>query len=276
MLELNQSSTPFFRLFLCILSIGFSGMCHTASAQDGSKLPADIAANVNGRNIPFAMITQVEQQLTNSENSPNREDILLELIDLELLTQRAETQKLDEKPEIAAQLQLLYSQTMANAYLQSLSAELQVSDEQVRAEYDKQLEQLERTEYRASHILLESEADALEIIAALNDNNDFAELAKERSTGPSAKQGGDLGWFDDGTMVAEFTAAVSTLSKGEITQAPVQTQFGWHVIKLVDTRSGQVPDFESVKAGIKNLMVRNLLEERVTALRELANITRIE
>jgi len=181
-------------------------------------------------------------------------------------------QKLEAKPDVAASLRLQYAQTMANAYLESLSSELVVNDEQVRAEYDKQVELLDHPEYRASHILLDSEKEAMDIVAALNANGDFAQLAQEFSTGPSASKGGDLGWFDNNTMMAEFTAAVAQLELNEFSKVPVQTQFGWHVIKLIDKRSGSVPDFEAVKNGIRNLMIQNLLTERIEALREQSDI----
>jgi len=276
MLDLIRSISQISRLTVGLFGIGFCIIIHPAAAQDTAKLPEGIAAVVNGQPIPFSMISHIEQEIANGERPTDREHILSELIDLELLTQRAEAQKLENKPSVAARLQLQYSQTLANAYLEVLSDELIVSDEQVQAEYDKQINVLSRPEYRASHILLENENDAIDAIAALDAGQDFAAVAQERSTGPSASNGGDLGWFDDGTMVAEFTAAVSTLEKGTYTRAPVETQFGWHVIMLNDTRAGQRPDFDSVKEGIRNLLVRNLLNQRVEALREIADIQRVE
>jgi len=244
----------------------------TSFAQDSTALPGGVSAMVNGRPIATEMIDTVERQLSQDDAPSNREDILNELINLEILTQRAEMQKLEAKPDVAASLRLQYAQTMANAYLESLSSELVVNDEQVRAEYDKQVELLDHPEYRASHILLDSEKEAMDIVAALNANGDFAQLAQEFSTGPSASKGGDLGWFDNNTMMAEFTAAVAQLELNEFSKVPVQTQFGWHVIKLIDKRSGSVPDFEAVKSGIRNLMIQNLLTERIEALREQSDI----
>jgi len=218
------------------------------------------------------MIDAVEKQMKQQNEPINREDILAELIDLEVLTQRAEAQQLDQNPNVAASLRLQFAQTMANAYLESLSTDLVIDDDMIRAEYDEQVKLLQRSEYRASHILLESEQEAIDVITALDNGKSFVELAKEFSIGPSANKGGDLGWFDDGTMVAEFSAAVSQLKKGEYSKKPVQTQFGWHVINLVDLRSGSMPDFNSVKSGIRNLMVRNLLNKEVATLREQAEV----
>ena len=257
---------------LCLVGTTLFAFSANSLAQSSANLPTGVSATVNGRPIATEMVNKVESQLAQEEARTSREDILLELIDLEVLTQRAEAQKLDSQPDIAATLRLQYAQTMANAYLESLSNELIVTDEQVRAEYDTQIQLLERPEYRASHILLDTEADATNAIAALDAGEDFADLARDLSTGPSATQGGDLGWFDDNTMMVEFTVAVSQLEINEYTKKPVQTQFGWHVIQLFDKRSGSMPDFNTVKNGIRNLMIQNLLNERLSALREEAEI----
>jgi len=248
-----------------------------ATAQDGpmvTELPGNIAATVNGKPIPEAVVLAVEKQMQQQGENISRKDILAELIDLEVLTQHAEKIKLDENLAVAATLQLLYSQTMANAYMDALGTDVKISDERVREEYDSQIQQLRRNEFRASHILMETEEGAARIIQALDKGSNFAELAEQFSIGPSASDGGDLGWFDGGTMVAEFSAAVSQLKKGEYTKQPVQTQFGWHVIHLKDTRAGSMPDFNSVKGGIRNLIMRNELNKRVAALRDQADIQR--
>ncbi len=246
----------------------------TAQAQSRQPMPEGVSAVVNGRPIPTLMIDVVESQFATADERPTRDQILEQLIDLEVLTQVAEQSKLEEVPETAAALQLQYAQTMANAYLGVISDETDLSDEELRAEYDKQLDQLEHTEYRASHILVESETEAQQVITALQAGGDFAKLAQEFSTGPTADTGGDLGWFDEKTMVPEFTEAVKLLDAGEFTSEPVQTQFGWHVIWLAETRSASVPNFETVKEGIRNLMTRNLLNQRVADLREQADVQR--
>ncbi len=245
-----------------------------SSAQQAGKLPEGVVAIVNGRPIASALIDEVELQLDSEQKPSSRQDILDELINLEVLTQRAEIEKLDSTTRVAASLQLQYAQTMANAYLEQLNDSIQLSDEVVRAEYDKQINLLENNEYQASHILLDSEAEAIDVIAALNVGGDFVQLAKEFSTGPSANNGGDLGWFDADTMVPEFSAAVAQLKKNEFTQQPVQTQFGWHVIILNDIRRGTAPNFDAVKAGIRNLMIRNKINQALADLVKQADIQR--
>lgn len=262
------------RAALCIVTLALVAPFQTTYAQDGEPLPDGVAAMVNGKPIPTLMIEVVAQQFATAEERPTTTQILEQLIDLEVLTQHAEEQKLDAEPNTAAALQLQYAQTMANAFLAKVSEDTVLTDADLQAEYDSQLEQLEHSEYRASHILVESEAEALEVIASIQAGGDFAELAEQFSTGPSAQSGGDLGWFNQETMVPEFTEAVKQLDKGEFTSNPVQTQFGWHVIFLVDTRAASVPDFETVKEGIRNLMTRNQLNERVADLREQADVQR--
>lgn len=255
-----------------LIAIGALSVPLASNAQDSEGLPAGVSAIVNGQPIATELINNVENQLTSNDLSTNRDEILLELINLEVLTQRAEAQKFDSEPNVAAKLRLQYAQTMANAYLESLSEEIVVTDAEIRSEYDEQIQLLNRPEYRASHILVDTEAEGVSAIAALDAGGDFAQLATELSTGPSASQGGDLGWFDDDTMMAEFTAAVAELDINEYTKTPVKTQFGWHVIQLFDKRSGAVPEFDTVKNGIRNLMIQDLLQERIAELREQSDI----
>jgi len=233
-----------------------------------------IAATVNGKPISQLAADRVAEQLAAQGQNANLKQILDELINLEILTQAAEAKNLDKEAEVATALELQYTQTMANAYLAAFSQDLKIGEPEIRAEYDKQIAALDATsEYRASHILLESESDAKEIIEELANGADFSAIAKTRSTGPTGANGGDLGWFDPNSMVPEFSAAVSEMKKGESSTAPVQTDFGWHVIKLVDTREGAKPDYSTaVKAGIENTLLRNALAEHVDELRTKANI----
>jgi peptidyl-prolyl cis-trans isomerase C len=134
-----------------------------------------------------------------------------------------------------------------------------VTDEMVKAEYNKEYGDgyEPKEEYHAAHILVKTEDEAKELIKQFNDGTDFAKLARDNSTGPSGPNGGDLGWFSDGMMVKEFEDAVKTLEPGQVS-APVQTQFGWHVIELIETRK-QAPELADVEGEI-----RNTLQEQVT------------
>jgi peptidyl-prolyl cis-trans isomerase C len=151
-----------------------------------------------------------------------------------------------------------------------------VSEEDLQAEYDAQFGSVGPiTEYNASHILVETEAEAQEIIAALAEGADFAELAQERSIGPSGPNGGDLGWFTAGMMVPDFEAAVFALEVGEVSP-PVQTQFGWHVVILNDTREQEPPGLDQVRAELEDGLRRARVDAAIQELTAAATVDRPE
>jgi len=243
-------------------------------SKAGADLPEGILALVNGRPIPQISLDTISAQLADKETQADPERILEELINMEVLTQEAEKLKLDEDPVIAAALQLQYTQTLANAWISRMSEEIEVTDEELQTEYDAQTANMAKAEFKASHILLENEEDAVAVIDELAKGTDFATLAKERSTDPAGPNGGDLGWFQRGAMVEEFTDAVENMEVGETSKAPVKSSFGYHVIQLVDKREASLPDFAAVKPGLTNLVVRNKLAKRVEEMRKSADIQR--
>jgi peptidyl-prolyl cis-trans isomerase C len=129
------------------------------------------------------------------------------------------------------------------------------------------------TEYKAAHILVETEEEAQALGDDLKDGADFAELAKAKSTGPSGPGGGELGWFSDGMMVQSFQDAVTKMAPGDIS-GPVQTQFGWHVIKLEETRVKDAPKLEDVRTEIEQALTQKAIEARIAELTEAGNIDR--
>ncbi len=132
-----------------------------------------------------------------------------------------------------------------------------------------------KTEYRASHILVETEEAALGLVVQLENGADFAQLAQEKSTGPTGPRGGDLGWFLLARMVPEFGAALSNMQPGEIS-APVQTQYGWHVIRFVDTRVARPPSLEDVRAEIVEKLALEATNDAIAQLESTASISRSE
>lgn len=150
------------------------------------------------------------------------------------------------------------------------------SDEELQAEYDAQFGAVEpTTEWNASHILVETESEALALIEELANGADFAELAREHSTGPSGPNGGQLGWFSAGMMVPEFEAAAAALETGGISE-PVQTQFGWHVLILNETRQAEAPSLEDVRAELEDGLRRARMDAHLEALMAEAEIERPE
>ncbi len=236
------------------------------AAEDGPVL-----ATVNGKALTAGDVERYRERRPEEQGSP--EELLQELINIELLVQDAERGKLDQGDEFRLEMEMTRRALLAQFAVRSQIDGNPVTEEQMRKVYDEQVGQAEaRKEYHARHILLENEADAKQVIADLDGGADFVTLAKERSTGPSGPQGGDLGFFEPGQMVPEFSQAVVAMEAGSYSKAPVQTQFGWHVIKLEATRDVTGPSFESVKPQIENMLqsmqVRNYLE----GLRKAATI----
>jgi peptidyl-prolyl cis-trans isomerase C len=240
--------------------------------------PGDAAtiATVNGTKITewtlqrYALQRGVQGELQGEQ----RQAFVEELINRELIFQDAVSIGIDKTPLIQAEVEHQRINIVASAMLNRSSDRFQVSDEEMKQEYENRKGELGGTEMKARHILLESEQDAREVIAELDKGGDFAKLAGERSKGPSAMSGGDLGWFKPDQMVPPFSAAAAKLAKGSYTKAPVQTQFGWHVILLEDKRTIQPPSFASVKEQIRVGLQNKLIEDYIRELRNKAKIDR--
>lgn len=202
-----------------------------------------------------------------------REAALSELKDLYLLANLADEKGIDREADVIAQLTLQRKSVLAQAYVNDFLANNPASDEEILAEYKKLTAENPDTQYKARHILVETEEAAVEIIAALDKGANFEELAKERSTGPSGPQGGDLGWFAPDAMVAEFSAAVVALEDNKYTMTPVQTQFGYHVILREGTRENAPPAFDDVKEQVRPAVEQRKFQEFLDKQKELAGIS---
>ena len=175
--------------------------------------------------------------------------------------------------EDGARIELMTETALADLLSRKFLGGAEPTTEEKRAEYDKQVAQLPKVEYRARHILVDDEAKARELIASLDGGARFETLAQENSSDSSAQEGGDLGWFAASRMVKPFADAVEALEKGAYTKEPVQSQFGWHVIKLEDTRPLTPPSFEEVEAQIGPLVQQTKFQ---AYLEELAKTAKIE
>jgi peptidyl-prolyl cis-trans isomerase C len=190
-----------------------------------------------------------------------------ELTDIYLLSEQPRATELKDSPRLQAQLELQTRAMMAQAVASDFIERNQATDEEMQALYADQMKLAPAEEFKARHILVETQGEALEVITELEDGADFAELAMEKSTGPSGPSGGDLGWFPPDRMVAEFSDAVKTLANGSFTTAPVQTQFGWHVILREDSRKSTPPPFESVRDALKQQVEGQKLQDYLSSLR---------
>jgi len=201
-----------------------------------------------------------------------RDALVDQLVSMTLAAQAAEKEGLGKDPELQARIDLLRTQVLAEAASDKYTKAHPVSDDEVRKEYDEQVAKMPK-EYKARHILVEKKETAESVIRELEAGGDFAKLAKKESKDPgSAANGGDLGWFSAQSMVKPFSEALATLEKGTITKTPVQTQYGWHVIQLEDSRAPEAPAFDDVKEQVKMLAQRKKLQTYLDELRKTAKI----
>ena len=259
---------------LLLISTLFMAGCNQNKSGAPQIDKSDAVAEVNGQYISKASLESLQQQV--AQRSPGvampDDKLIDELITRELLYQEAIKDKLDQSPEVAAQLQSIKMAMLSQATLQEYIKNNPVSDEELKAQYDKDMGSNTGTEYKARHILLKTEPEAVAIIVELDKGSDFAKLAKSKSTGPSAPQGGDLGWFAAGQMVPPFSEAVIALENGKYTTEPVKTQFGWHVILREDSREQSLPPFDSVKEQIRPVVQREKIQAYIEGLRSAAKI----
>ena len=237
-----------------------------------------VVATVNGTKIMRSDVTQAYGQLPDQYKQVPFEQIfpalLDSLIDTKLAAGAARKAKIDETPAFKAELQGFTERLLGSTLIQR-EVETKVTDAAVKARYDEVTKEMGgKAEIHARHILLKTEDEAKAVIKELAGGADFAETAKKKSTGPSGPNGGDLGYFGQGQMVPEFEKAAFALDKGGMTDAPVQTQFGWHVIKVEDKRTKQPPTFAEMEPQIRQSMMREAGAAFTQGLREDAKIQR--
>ena len=244
------------------------GSSSTSEAPD----PKNVVARVNGQPIS-AVALDAQVQAQSSRGQPvARPKALDELVDLMVLAQEAEDQGLPQQPEIAAQLERQRAAVLAQHLVRAELSNFEPGDDELRQAYEERVAGMSGQEYKASHILLEKESEAKDVIAQLDEGGDFAALAKEHSTGPTSSRGGSLGWFQPDQMVGPFAQAVQGLEPGSYTGTPVKTRFGWHVVRLEEVRDVQKPEFEDMKSKLRNQVVSQHVQDYITSLRDKAEV----
>ena len=238
-----------------------------------------IVANVNNEDISLeTMIHAMNELPPEIQSQPFMsyyEDLLERVIDIKLFAQEGKKMKLDEEPSVRAAIDFVIEKVLMQAFLSKYVQE-NIKEENLRASYNNFIaDETSREEIKASHILMDTESEAIDVINMLNNGDDFAELAKNKSTGPSGPSGGDLGWFKRGQMVPPFEKAAFSLNKNEITQRPVQTQFGWHVIKIFDKRIPEAPSYENMKSKLIQGLERKIVSKKIQDLRNDALIEKL-
>jgi peptidyl-prolyl cis-trans isomerase C len=274
------------RWTLALAAVAALGLAGCNQAGDGAKKDDKAAAGkseqkppvamVNGKPISaeaFALWTQTQVQKTPDELTPEqRKQALDAMVNLYVTGQEADKQGVGKEAETAARLELERYNVLANALFQSKAKDINPTDADLKAEYDKQVASMPKTEFKARHILVADEQVAKDAIAQIQKGAKFEDVAKRLSTDGSKDQGGDLGWFAPGQMVKPFSDAVEKLQKGQMTETPVKTDFGWHVIRLDDTRPVEPPPFDAVKDRLGPMVQQRQLREYIDGLRTAAKV----
>ena len=233
-------------------------------------------ARVNGVAIPQAHLELLVKNLVSQgrTDSPEmREALKQQMINRELMVQEAARRGLEKQSEIAARLIFARQDVLSSAYIQETFKTHPVTDEALKKEYERIKAQLGAKEFKARHILVAKEDEAKEIIALIRKGGNFEKLAAERSTDPGSKvNGGDLDWAPPGRYVKPFADALLKLKKGQVTDTPVQTQFGWHVIRVDDERATKIPGFDEAKPQLQQMLQGQIMEKAVSDLRAKAKI----
>lgn len=263
-------------ILLC--SIFLTLTTHLYAQQNASITPDTVIAKLNGEELRYNDIIAMaislnipEQQIRNLPVEAFRQ-LLDQLLQVKIMANHARELKMDETPIYAERSKLLLDSLLRDIYVKELIAQ-NITDAALQEQYNTLAQdQSGREQIRASHILVADEAKAQELIAQLDKGADFAALAKEHSTGPSGVNGGDLNYFDGKQMVPEFSKAAFALNVGQFTKKPVQTQFGWHVIKLTDRRIQSLQPFEQVKDNLRQQLATQLLQQQMDELQKKYNI----
>jgi peptidyl-prolyl cis-trans isomerase C len=264
---------------LCLTCLLLALSIHTAVAADKTiNVPANaIIADVNGNKLTVADFQAYIKMRLNNEKQPNRldqaqrEKIFGEYINRELLYQEAVKNGLDKNPLINAEIENQRRNIVVSYTLQQLMR-TPPKESDMQAVYEKELA-VPGKEYKSRHILVKTEEQAKQIIAELESGKNFIQLAKQHSIDASAKKGGELGWFSAHQMVEPFSEATQKLSNGSYTHTPVNTRFGWHIIRLDGTREIPPPSFEDVKEHIVSLINNRRISAYIGSLRQNASVT---
>ena len=248
------------KLLLTALAAATLGIALPAAAQN--------VAIVNGKPVPTARVDMLASQLAKSGRPVPPEmqaQLKDEVIAREVFMQEAQKRGLDASDDYKAQMELARQTILIRELFADYQKKNPVTDAEIQAEYDKFAAANGGKEYKARHILVEKEDEAKAIIASLKKGGKFDEIAKKQSKDPgSGANGGDLDWASANSYVPEFSQAMVKLNKGQTTDAPVQSQFGWHIIRVDDVRDAQLPKMEEVKPQI----AQQLQQQKLVAFQE--------
>ena len=255
-------------ILLCVLGLVITASLHAQSTG--------AVAKVNGVVIPqsrLEFMVKAAAAQGQSDSSEMRNALRENLITEEIIVQEALKKGLDRDPDVITQIELARQAILVRSYQTNYIKNNAVGDDVLRREYESVKAQMGDKEYKARHILVESEAEAKDIIASLKKGASFEKLAGEKSVDVGSKNnGGELGWSAAAAYVKPFADALQSLKKGNTTDKPVQTSFGWHVIRLEDIRPTVTPPFEEVKMNMQQRVLQRNFAATVQDLRGKAKV----
>jgi peptidyl-prolyl cis-trans isomerase C len=263
------------KFYTTILALTFTIFISACNEKTGVSSKDDpTLATVNGQPIKKSTLQfyALEQRQRAPKQPQTKENLLNGIVTMTLLSEEAKKNKLEDNKDYQSRINFIKLGLLSQAAMSDYVSKNPIAESDLKAEYDARIGDINFTEYKASHILMNDEATAKTVIAKLLKGGDFAALAKKHSTGPSGPKGGDLGWFNPSNMVPEFAEAVIKLKDNSFTKAPVQTQFGWHIIKRASSRAGAPPSFEQIKPRINAMLEQKSIKEYLDALRKKAKI----
>lgn len=245
------------------------------SDEKVSAYPADTIAVVNADPITEAYFNRYAAERlaehANSFDPSERDTVLSELIKIQLILQHANASGFSTLPDVKTELLFWHNKTLTKMMLKQELGNVDVSEQALQKAYEES-KQLSHYKYKARHVLLNTEVDALNVIDKLRKGENFITLAEKYSLGTSGKTGGDLGWFTPQTMDPTFAHAVMQMKTGSFTITPVHTQFGWHVILLEEVQKTDIPPFNELRDTLEKQVRENALQHYIEALKQKATI----
>ena len=261
---------PSYRLLALACALAAAPLYAAEQNGNGNSL------KVNGATIPaYRVEAAIKSRIAQGQqDTPElRKAIRDALINQEIIAQEAVKRGIDKQAPVAARIELDRQSVLVNAYFEDMLRKNPVTDDMLRKEYERLKPQLPAREFRIRHILVEKEDDAKNLIAQIRKGGNFEKLAAEHSIDPGSKgRGGDLDWAPAERYVKPFADTVTKLKKGQMTDAPVHTDFGWHVIRVEDERATKVPSFEEAKAQLQQVVQNQVVQKAVADLRAKAKV----
>lgn len=246
----------------------------TVQAEDTAKAaPVEdtVIATVNGDNIMKSTLDGYMAILKKSGKA-DQQAAVDDLVATEIALQEAKKTDILDRDESKKAIADFTRNILLKTWTKEKVESFEITDEEMKAAYDERVTKLASQEFNARHILVKTEDEAKAIIKEIEGGADFEKLAKEKSTGPSGSNGGSLGWFKAQTMVPAFAAAVKAMKKGDVSKAPVKTQFGFHIIKLEDSRNAKLPTMESLKPQLQRVTSQKKMLSYMEELKKTADV----